>query len=189
MTAIPKDRLILAIIGPSGAGKSTIITALEQKSIIEVIPTWTTRPRRASERDHTVEHRFVDDRAFDELIAQGFFLDTVALFGLDFRYGLPALTLHHPDRIPTIMLRAPLLSRLPLHYPNFRVYQIEDAPTRTRERLLARSQDGEALGTRLDDYDKEVQLGRQLADRVFVNTELDEVIIAIEQAILGDFAT
>lgn len=187
MTHIPFDTKILVIIGPSAAGKSTIVQNLHRQGVLEVTPTWTTRPARPGELSKAVEHAFVTDAEFDNLLKEGFFLETVQLFGLDFRYGLPRIIQTQPGAIPTIMLRAPLIPRLLPHYPNFVVYQIEDNLDRIRDRLQARQQAGEQLGSRLEDYEKEVSLGKQQAHRTFINNDVTQTAHTIHRAVQEDF--
>ncbi len=187
MKVLPHDQKILVFIGPSGAGKSTVVQALARKGVVEVTPTWTTRPPRKDEREETVEHHFTSEKEFVRLQKNGFFLETAQPFGLKFIYGLPEITANFPDRIPTIMLRSFLLERLSKHYPNFVVYQIEDDVERIRKRLQARQEAGEQLGTRLVDYEKEISLGRKVAGRVFENEELDVTVQAIEETLKEDF--
>ena len=59
-------RRVLVVIGPSASGKSSLVRELHRRRVIRVLPTWTTRPRRADERDGSLEHRFVSDERFGE---------------------------------------------------------------------------------------------------------------------------
>src|SRR3954447_16585781 len=103
-------RPVGGFIGPSGSGKSTVVRELAARGLVTVHPTWTTRPRRADERQGSLEHRFVSDDEFDELCRRGFFIETVSLFGLPFRYGLPPLdgdSAGPGGPVDAVMLRAP----------------------------------------------------------------------------------
>ena len=176
---------VLAVIGPSGTGKATAVRFLARQGLLRVHPTWTTRPRRPDERDGSIEHRFVDDAAFDELVASGFFLDSVSLFGLPYRYGLPPLRRSTDGRIDTVMLRAPLVERFRrvVADPVF-VVQIEDDPAGIVDRLHRRAATTLELRWRLEDNDRETAAGRALADRVLVNDGgLDELAEALEAAV------
>src|SRR5438445_13789022 len=102
---------VLVIIGPSACGKSSVVHHLHEPRLVTVCPTWTTRPRRDDEKNGSLEHRFVSDDAFDILCSRGFFLDTVAMFGLPHRYGLPPLAPPDDGRVNAVMLRAPLVER------------------------------------------------------------------------------
>jgi guanylate kinase len=184
MNASSPSRM-LAVIGPSGSGKSSAVRMLARQGLLRVHPTWTTRPRRPEERDGSLEHRFVDDASFDELVASGFFLDSVALFGLPYRYGLPPIRCTTDGRIDTVMLRAPLVERFRQVVPRpLVVVQIEDEPLRIADRLHRRAASTLELRCRLEDNDRETVAGRALADRVLVNDGgLDELAEALEAAI------
>jgi hypothetical protein len=109
------------------------------------------RARRGpDEGRRALEHRFVSDHEYDDLDAAGFFLGTVTLPGLPYRYGLPPLALAGDGPIDTIMARVAFLDALAPHVPVRLTYQIEDTPERARRRLLARGNDAIELGARLD---------------------------------------
>jgi len=177
----------LAIIGPSGAGKSSVIRQLYDEGLIHVNPTWTTRPPRPGEVEESLEHLFVTPEEFKEKESAGFFLEAVEMFGLPFRYGLPPIKKSEPGRPSLVMLRASLVPLFNKYFPNHIIYQIEDDVTRIQERLEARQKHGEDLGSRLSDYEREVEAGRKIADRVFVNKDLDTLAKDIKQALLEDF--
>lgn len=184
---VKKSDRILVIIGPSGAGKSSVVQALSKLNILEVNPTWTTRSARRNEKLQSVEHIFVDKNEFEKLKKQDYFLETIKMFGLNFEYGLPKIKLSKNTLIPTIMLRAPLIPILTKYYPNYYVYQIEDSLDNISKRLKERELAGEALGSRLSDYNTEIQLGRKLANRVFTNNELSMVVMQIKKSLEVDF--
>ena len=163
-------RPVLVVIGPSGSGKSTAVRALARRGLLRVHPTWTTRPRRPDERHGSTEHRFVDDARFDELRDRGFFLDTVELFGLPHRYGLPAIRRSTDGRVDTVMLRAPLVERFRavVHHPAV-VVQIEGDPDQLAARLRRRGTTAADVTARLADNRRETVLGRAVADLVVRN--------------------
>src|SRR5205085_11400244 len=99
---------VVVVIGPSASGKSTLVRELHRLGLVDVRPTWTTRPIRPDEADGSLEHRFVTDAEFDRLKNAGFFLDTVEMFGLPYRYGLPRSTARTTE---VVMLRAALVER------------------------------------------------------------------------------
>ena len=143
----------LAVLsGPGGVGKSTVVSALR-----DMLPGWavsvsaTTRAARPGERDG-VDYHFVTDEQFDQLIADGAFLEW-ANFGGN-RYG----TLWSSVREPLASGRSVLLEieiqgalavkkEFPdavlifLHPPHFDTLRARlhdrgtDDPERVRERL------------------------------------------------------
>ncbi|MGI9079684.1 MAG: hypothetical protein ACR2GF_02475 [Acidimicrobiales bacterium] len=181
--------LILAFLGPSASGKSSVVRELERRGVVTVTPSWTTRPRRGDEADGTIEHRFVTDGEFDELIDAGYFLEVVTLFGLPYRYGLPTVDPALGRRASAIMVRAPLMPLVARHFPEHVAYQIEIPREQARRRLLAREVDAPTVDARLRGFDDETVLGRASAHRVFVNTSsIDNLVTSVQSAIEEDFA-
>lgn len=67
--------MIVLMSGPSGAGKSTLVRALlERIEALNFSVSTTTRPIRPGETDG-VDYHFVDDAAFDRLIAADAFVE------------------------------------------------------------------------------------------------------------------
>ena len=165
----PAPSPVLVVIGPSGSGKSSVVRLLARRGVLRIHPTWTTRPRRDDERCGSPEHRFVSDTAFDGLEAAGAFLDTVTMFGLPYRYGLPPVERSTDGAIDTVLLRAALVPRFAAVVPDLFVVQIEAGPDRLRGRLEARGGGPTDLAARLRHDATELAAGRDLADRVLVN--------------------
>ena len=169
---------ILVVIGPSGSGKSTAVRSLVERGLLRVHPTWTTRSRRPDERHGSPEHRFVDDRRFDELRDAGFFLDTVELFGLPLRYGLPAVRRSTDGRVDTVMLRAPLVARFRAVVPEpSTVVQIEADAEQLADRLRRRGTTAADVVARLADNEREAVLGRAVADVILHNDAAVEDLV------------
>src|SRR4051812_7880875 len=143
------SRPVLVVIGPSASGKSTAVRELDRRGIVRVHPTWTTRPRRLDEAAGAFEHRFVTDEMFDVLERDGFFLGTVALPGLPFRYALPKPALDATGPVDTVMARAPFIEPFAQFFPERLVYQIEDTIDRAHTRLIARGSDDHEIVARL----------------------------------------
>ncbi len=179
---------VLVVIGPSGAGKSSVVRRLHDEGLVYVNATWTTRPPRPGEAEEGIEHYFASDEEFAAQDNAKFFLETAQMFGLPYRYGLPPLRATQPGKPSLVMLRASLLPMFDAHYDNYVTYHIEDDMERIQQRLTDRQQHGEAMGSRLDDYQKEVSAGRKLAKRVFVNKNIDTLAEQIKQALREDFS-
>jgi guanylate kinase len=177
----------LIVIGPSASGKSTAVRRLRESGVVQVHPTWTTRPRRPDEGAGSVEHRFVTDAIFDELEATDFFLGTVTLPGLPYRYALPKLTLTDHGPIHTVMARAPFLDLFAAHFSDPLVYEIDDTVDRARQRLIERGSDATEIEARLARHDAEIEAGRKIAARVFLNEgTLDDLVGAIAASLRID---
>ncbi len=77
--------LLLVLSGPSGAGKSTLCReAMKQDPLLEFSVSYTTRAPRPGEV-HGRDYFFVDDAAFDEMVANGALLEWATVHGN--RYG------------------------------------------------------------------------------------------------------
>ncbi|HWB73166.1 MAG TPA: guanylate kinase, partial [Egibacteraceae bacterium] len=80
--------------GPGGVGKGTVVEALtERVPDLAVSLSATTRPKRPGEVDG-VHYRFLDDRAFDQLVAADGFLEWAEFGG--HRYGTPWVSVLGP---------------------------------------------------------------------------------------------
>lgn len=177
---------VLVVIGPSGTGKSALVRELIREGVIDLNPSWTDRPRRTHELNGIPEHRFVNAEEFSRLQGQGFFLEVVEPFGLPHRYGLPPLT--QSESVPTIMVRAPMMSLVAKHFPLHRTYQIECGLARARARMVERGDDESELGARLDEFEAEARLGRVHADRIFLNDRsLEDLVKQVRAALREDF--
>jgi guanylate kinase len=182
----PEDRL-LVIIGPSGVGKTSALRLLHDQGVVEVTPSWTTRPPREDETDGTLEHTFVDEATFTQKADEGYFLDTAQLFDLPYWYGLPRLKKPEGSRVATVMLQASLLPLMDKHYKNYTIYQIEDEERKITQRLQEREAAGHSMGSRLDEYKQETAAGRERTDRVFTNDGTLEVLAGrIAEALIED---
>lgn len=181
---------ILVVIGPSGVGKSTVFAPLRREGVVRLVPTWTTRKPRHYEDPSDADHVFVDEAAFAAREREGLFLETVKLFGLEARYGLPREALDDDGRsIRVLMLRAMLLQRLPHYFPAHRVYQVEAPRARVEAHLRTRLEHDGDIGSRLAGFDEELQAGRRLAHRVIDNGDTPERVVAQLRAWLReDFA-
>jgi guanylate kinase len=178
---------VLTIIGASGTGKSSLARELDRRGLVRVQPTWTTRPRRRDERGDILEHRFVTDTVFDELVDADFFIGVVQLPALPFRYGLPRVAAAYDGRVTTVLARAPFVVALAQQVPQLVVYQIDDTRTRAERRMLERGSGATDVAARLAEHDAEAQLGRGLAQRVFVNEgRLDELVEDVARALCAD---
>jgi guanylate kinase len=79
--------LFVVLSGPSGAGKDAVLDELARRGHrFHRVVTCTTRPPREGEREG-VDYFFVDDAAFDRLIASGGLLEHATVYG--HRSGVP----------------------------------------------------------------------------------------------------
>ena len=147
-TRIRRRGLLLVFSSPSGAGKTTIARRLvEQDPGLALSVSVTTRPPRPGEVDGR-DYWFIDQTRFDEMAAQGEFLEHARVFG--HCYGTPrrpideALAAGHRRR------RRPRLAGKPSSSPPRRgrisvaVFVLPPSLAALEKRLRARAQDSAA---------------------------------------------
>ena len=79
--------LLVVITGPSGVGKDSVLSRLKAlHRPYHFAVTATTRPPRPEETDG-VDYFFLSDQRYDEMLAQGEFLENATVY--DYRYGVP----------------------------------------------------------------------------------------------------
>jgi guanylate kinase len=84
---IRRRGFLLVLSSPSGAGKTTITRRLlERDPTLSLSVSVTTRPARPGEIDGK-DYRFIDQAAFDRMVAQGELLEHATVFG--HCYGTP----------------------------------------------------------------------------------------------------
>jgi guanylate kinase len=91
------------VSGPSGVGKSSLVAEIRRHyPQVWVSVSVTTRPPRPGETDG-VEYHFVDDAAFDRLVARGELLEHAVFAG--HRYGTPRRPVHDmlAAGVPTLL--------------------------------------------------------------------------------------
>jgi guanylate kinase len=93
MSSIPRRGVCLVIAAPSGAGKTAITRALlAQEPALSVSVSATTRAPRPGERDG-VHYHFLDQAAFEAMVAEGALLEWAQVFGRS--YGTPRAPVEH----------------------------------------------------------------------------------------------
>lgn len=93
LKASAPGRLFL-VSAPSGAGKTSLVARLiADDPRLRLSVSYTTRPRRPSERDG-VNYHFVDAETFDRMVAEGAFLEHAEVFGHRYGTGRDWVTSH-----------------------------------------------------------------------------------------------
>jgi guanylate kinase len=135
---------------------------------------WTTRARREGESEDA--YVFVDQDAFEAHEAAGGFLETNRFAANGQCYGTPW---PDPSEDRDVLLEIDLNGALQVKakFPDARVILVEP-PTRAEleRRLRGRGDSEEHVRRRLELADVELEGGRQLADAVVVNDDLDRAV-------------
>jgi guanylate kinase len=84
---LPSKPLLIVFSGPSGAGKDAILSRMKKSGYpAEFIPTVTTRPKRAKEKNN-VDYHFVSMESFHQMIENKELLEWANVYGN--WYGVP----------------------------------------------------------------------------------------------------
>ncbi len=164
--------MIVIISGAGGVGKGTVVSRLLQlEPDLWLSKSWTTRARRPGEPPDAYE--FVDRKTFQHRIAAGGFVEWTEFAGTGQLYGTP--TLDPPDdRDVVLEIELDGAQQIKRRYPDAVLILVVSPSTAAREdRLRARGDDEASLRRRLEVGREEERLGRQIADYVVVNDDVD----------------
>jgi guanylate kinase len=173
---LARDRLIIVVSGPGGVGKGTIVDALvERDPDLWLSRSWTTRDRRPGEADDAYE--FVTSEAFEEHITAGGFLEWTEFLGN--YYGTP-----RPERLdgadgPDIVLEIELdgAQQVKRQYPHaVLIFVLPPSREEQERRLRGRGDPAHKVQARLRKAELEEPVGREQADYVVLNDELDRTV-------------
>jgi len=172
--------VIIVVSGPGGVGKGTIVDELvDRDPRLGLSRSWTTRQRRPSESDDA--YVFTDTAAFEERIASGGFLEWTEFLGN--YYGSPT---PDPDSDRDLVLEievdgAQQVKRL--HPDALLLFVLPPSRAEQERRLRGRGDPGDKVLARLKKAEVEEPIGRELADHVVVNDDLDATVIEMLQLI------
>jgi guanylate kinase len=173
---LARDRLIIVVSGPGGVGKGTIVDALVRRDPdLWLSRSWTTRERRPGEREDA--YVFTSAEAFEDHITAGGFLEWTEFLGN--YYGTP-----RPERLdapsaPDIVLEIELdgAQQVKRQYPHaVLIFVLPPSREEQERRLRGRGDPGDKVQARLRKAEIEEPIGRDQADYVVVNDDLDRTV-------------
>ena len=175
--------MIIVVSGPVGVGKGTIVDALVKRDPqLWLSRSWTTRERRPSEPEDA--YVFTDSASFENRISEGGFLEWTEFLGN--YYGTPS---PEPDDDRDIVLEIEVdgAQQVKRITPDaLLIFVLPPSRDEQERRLRGRGDQDHKVLARLKKAEEEEPIGRQLADQVVVNDDLDETIdemlAIIEQA-------
>jgi guanylate kinase len=170
------------LIGPGGVGKGTLAQRLvEADDHLWLSRSWTTRPRRATEKGD--EYVFVERGDFESAIDNDLFLEWAEFHGN--LYGTPVPT---PPEGKDVLLEIEVqgAEQVRAQRRDAIVFLIlPPSMVRLEERLRARGDSDEHVAKRLSSTPHELAKGHDLASYVVVNDDLDratrEILSILEE--------
>ena len=177
------EPIVFVVCGAGGVGKGTLVAGLvERDSTLHLSRSWTTRARRSGESPNA--YVYVTEAEFRERVEDDGFYEWAEFFG--HRYGTPT---------PTVPSGKDLLLEIDVQGAVAVRERQEDAvvvlivpPNRPEQerRMRARGDSEEHIAQRIEAADAEEQIGRELADSVIVNADLD-LAVAEVMSLIADF--
>jgi guanylate kinase len=165
--------VIIVVSGPGGVGKGTIVDALVRRDPrLWLSRSWTTRERRPSESQDA--YVFTDTANFERRIAEGGFLEWTEFLGN--YYGSPTPS---PDQDQDIVLEIEVdgAQQVKQLFPDaLLLFVVPPSREEQERRLRGRGDPGDKVLARLKKAEVEEPIGRQLADHIVVNDDLDDTI-------------
>jgi len=184
-----KGAKLVVITGPSGVGKSTIVHEVLNRTGAERSISVTTRRKRPGEVDSR-DYRFIDQRTFERMVADGELLEWAEIYG-DF-YGTPAEPVRRAlaegrSIILAIDVQGGIQVRRKMSEAAF-VLILPPSRDELTRRLCGRgSEDDEAMRKRLAKANAEIAAARKsgVYNYEVVNDDLEEAIRAVVEIVKG----
>ncbi len=176
------DLRTIVLIGPGGVGKGTIARRLiERNPALWLSRSWTTRERRPSENGD--EYVFVDREHFEQAIGDGVFLEWAEFHGN--LYGSP-----HPSPATgqDVLLEIEIEGARQVldNEPTAVVILLEPPSVQALQRRLeGRGDHAEHVTKRLTSTPDELEIGRELAQHVVVNEDVESAVDEILSILRG----
>jgi len=176
------DPIVFVVCGAGGVGKGTIVAELVSRDAsLHLSRSWTTRGQRAGEADDA--YVYVTEEEFEARIAKNGFFEWASFF--DHRYGTPTPSVPEgSDLLLEIDVQGAVAVRL---REPAAVVVLVLPPSRSEQanRMRIRGDEEDHIAQRLATSDAEEAAGRELADLVVVNAELDAAVDVVE-SFLGE---
>lgn len=185
--------LLFVLVGPSGVGKNTIIDGVtERLPDLRRLPTATTRPPRPNEQEGR-DHFFITAERFQQLIAEGAFLEHQEVHSGKF-YGILYSVLYDALRegahlIADIDIRGATAVRAAFPHNFISIFVLPPSLEALRERLLQRGNMSSAeLEERLQRAEREELPRAAECDYRVVNAQLEACVAEVAGIIAAEIA-
>ncbi|MCU1395662.1 MAG: gmk [Ilumatobacteraceae bacterium] len=167
------DPLIIVVSGPGGVGKGTIVTALvERDPQLWLSRSWTTRSQRSGES--AAAYVFTDRAAFEARIAAGGFLEWTEFLGNYYGTPNPEITDGRDVVLEIEVDGAQQVKALEPHA--ILIFVLPPTRAEQERRLRGRGDADHKVAERLQKAELEEPIGKDLADFVVTNDDLERTI-------------
>ena len=165
--------MIIVVSGPGGVGKGTIVDALVKRdSRLWLSRSWTTREQRPSETDEA--YVFTTAEAFEDRISQGGFLEWTEFLGN--YYGTPTPDVGD-ERDLVLEIEVDGAQQVKRVAPEaMLIFVMPPSREEQERRLRGRGDVDHKVLARLKKAEQEEPIGRELADHLVVNDDLETTI-------------
>jgi guanylate kinase len=174
------EPIVFVVCGAGGAGKGSIVERLVAADPkLHLSRSWSTRPQRPGEPSDA--YVFVAPERFQARIDEGGFLEWAQFF--EHKYGTPT-----PEVPPgcDLVLEIDVQGAVQVREsdPSSRVVLVLP-PTREEQerRMRVRGDDEAHVAKRLAKSDAEETIGRELADLILINDDLDRAVAEVAELI------
>jgi guanylate kinase len=163
---------VFVVYGPGGVGKGTLVTrVMELRPHLWLSRSWTTRPQRPSEPDSAYVFASRDD--FVARADAGGFLEWTEFAGNGHLYGTPTLDAPTGNDI-VLEIEVDGAAQVKAHYPQaVLVLVVAPSAEAQAQRLRSRGDDEASVERRLAVGAQEERVGREMADHVVVNDQVE----------------
>jgi guanylate kinase len=176
--------LIVIISGPGGVGKGTVVDQLMRLvPDLRLSRSWTTRPQRPGESDGA--YQFVSRDEFQRRISDGGFLEWTESASMPGHlYGTPSLGESDHDVVLEIDLDGARQVK-EVHPEALLILLVAPSRELQEQRLRRRGDSDRDVAHRLELGEREERIGRQMADHVVINDDLDRAAGEVAGIIAG----
>jgi guanylate kinase len=170
--------LIFVVSGPGGVGKGTIVDELVLRDPrLRLSRSWTTRAQRPGEPDDA--YVFTTPAEFEQRVEAGGFLEWTEFLGNYYGTPMPDQALLAGERDGDLVLEIEVdgAQQVKRNHPSaVLIFVLPPSREEQERRLRGRGDPNDKVLARLRKAELEEPIGRQLADYIVVNDDLEQTI-------------